>query len=99
MHQLNILPAALHYYKQALELGPSIPRQEKREEEKEGQGEEGDTNIFDLRMEIAYNISVIYRNSDNYDLARYYIDEYIVVWLCALSPTLLGCDSIIFLGS
>ncbi len=69
MHQLNLLPAALFYYKKALELGPSIPQE----------GEEGD-NIFDLRREIAYNISIIYRSSDSHDLARFYIEKYIVLW-------------------
>lgn len=68
MQQLNILPAALFYYKRGLELGPSI------------QGEELDgDNIFDLRREIAYNVSIIYRNSDNHELARFYIEKYIVM--------------------
>ncbi len=81
MHQLNLLPAALFYYKKALELGPSIPQE----------GEEGD-NIFDLRREIAYNISIIYRSSDSHDLARFYIEKYIVLWFRGSFPRLTGCD-------
>jgi len=81
MHQLNLLPAALFYYKKALELGPSIPQE----------GEEGDS-IFDLRREIAYNISIIYRSSDSHDLARFYIEKYIVLWFRGSFPWLTGYD-------
>lgn len=63
MHQLNILPAALHYYKKALDLGPIIYNEP----------------IFDLKAEIAYNISLIYQGSGNLELARYYIEKFIVI--------------------
>jgi len=63
MHQLNLLPAALFYYKKALHLGPSV---------------DGD-EIFDLKSEIAYNISLIYQGSGNQDLARFYTEKYIVI--------------------
>ena len=76
MHQLNILPAALFYYKRALELGPSVlPTEEEDEEEQ-------DNNIFDLRREIAFNVSLIYQNSGNSELARFYVEKYIVLWYC-----------------
>ncbi len=68
MHQLNLLPAALFYYKKALHLGPSV---------------DGD-EIFDLKSEIAYNISLIYQGSGNQDLARFYTEKYIVIWCCDL---------------
>ncbi len=74
MHQLSVFPAALFYYKRALELGPSVPRAER-----EDSNSSRDSNIFDLRREIAFNISIIYQNSGNIELARYYIDKYIVV--------------------
>jgi len=67
MHQLSLLPAALFYYKKALDLGPSI------------KSESPDHNMFDLRREIAYNVSLIYQGSGNMDLARMYVHKYIVV--------------------
>lgn len=66
MHQLSLLPAALFYYKKALTLGPSVEQA-------------GPDSIFDLKCEIAYNISLIYQNSGNYDLARMYSEKYIVI--------------------
>ena len=63
MHQLNLLPAALFYYKKALALGPSVP---------------GDP-LFDLKAEIAFNISLIYQASSNPELARHYTRKYIVI--------------------
>ena len=63
MHQLSLLPAALFYYKRALELGSSVP---------------GDP-LFDLRCEVAYNISLIYQTSGNFDLARMYSEKYIII--------------------
>jgi len=69
MHQLGLLPAALHYYKRGLELGPSIV----------GNPDSGKQNIFDLKSEIAFNVSLIYTNSGNLQLARYYTEKYITV--------------------
>ena len=63
MHQLNILPAALHYYKKALDLGPIVFNEP----------------FFDLKAEIAYNISLIYQGSGNFELARYYTENFIVI--------------------
>ena len=53
MHQLSLLPAALYYYKQGLELGPSV-------------GEDG--GIFDLSREIAFNMSLIYQGCNSIDI-------------------------------
>jgi len=64
MHQLSLLPAALYYYKQGLELGPSV-------------GDDG--GIFDLSREIAFNMSLIYQGAGNLHLARMYTEKYIVV--------------------
>ena len=64
MHQLGLLPAALFYYKKALNLGPSVK----------------DDQIFDLKCEIAYNVSLIYSQSGNLDLARSYAEKYIIIW-------------------
>jgi general transcription factor 3C polypeptide 3 (transcription factor C subunit 4) len=76
MHQLNLLPAALFYYKRALEMGPSVLPDSPGEKGKE---EGGEHNMFDLQREIAFNVSLIYQNSGNVQLARYYIEKYIVL--------------------
>ena len=34
---------------------------------------------FDLRREAAFNLSLMYKNSGTYDLARNIIDKYIVI--------------------
>lgn len=34
---------------------------------------------FDLKREAAYNLSLLYRASNSFDLARYYIQKYIVI--------------------
>lgn len=63
-HQLGLLPAALFHYKTALEAAPFI-------------SDYG--AMFDLKREIAFNISLIYQNSGSLELARHYIEKYIVV--------------------
>ena len=60
----RIREGALYYYKQGLELGPSV-------------GEDG--GIFDLSREIAFNMSLIYQGAGNMHLARMYTEKYIVV--------------------
>ena len=72
MHQLNLLPAALFYYKKALHLGPSVPNEP-------GVSDEESNNMMDLRAEIAYNVSLIYISSGNPELARFYTEKYIVI--------------------
>ena len=69
MHQLNLLPAALFYYKRGLEVGPALPGGEDKDQH----------NIFDLSREIAFNMSLIYRGSGNLQLARMYTEKYITV--------------------
>ena len=69
MHQLNLLPAALFYYKRGLEVGPALPGGEDKDQH----------NIFDLSREIAFNMSLIYKGSGNLQLARMYTEKYITV--------------------
>lgn len=64
MHQLGILPAAIHYYEQGLACKPSVT-----------QGRHA--HVFDLSREIAYNLSLIYRSSGANDVARMYLNKYI----------------------
>lgn len=75
MHQLGILPAALHYYKKALDAGPIInPTTDDASNESTSH-----ENIYDLSRETAHNIALIYQSSGNKDLARMYLHKYIVV--------------------
>ncbi|XP_069973320.1 general transcription factor 3C polypeptide 3-like isoform X2 [Penaeus vannamei] len=65
MHQLNLLPQAIHYYKQALNCQPV--------ESLEG------GPMLDLSREIAFNLALIYQNSGSPDLARMYMYKYIQI--------------------
>ena len=64
MHQLGLLPAALHYYKKVLDLDPVVP---------------GGGPDYDLKREAAHNIALIYKNSGTKDLARLYLQKYVVI--------------------
>lgn len=63
MHQLGILPAAMHYYKKVLSLPPPIE----------------DDEDFSLVREAAFNLSLIYKTSGSPELARIIIDKHIVI--------------------
>lgn len=70
MHQLGLLPQALHFYKKALQHHPSVTQ---------GKG----ASVFDLSKEIAFNVSLIYRSvefsSTGADVARMYLDKYVTI--------------------
>ena len=78
MHQLGILPAALHYYKKALDVGPII-KPDGSAGETSGDLKDQKLNIYDLSRETAHNIALIYQSSGNKELARMYLHKYIVV--------------------
>jgi general transcription factor 3C polypeptide 3 (transcription factor C subunit 4) len=63
MHQLGLLPAALFYYKKALNCQPMV----------------AERPMFDLRREAAFNVSLIYQGSNAYELASMYVRKYIVI--------------------
>ncbi|XP_064477009.1 general transcription factor 3C polypeptide 3-like [Ornithodoros turicata] len=67
LHQLGLLHLAASYYKKALEEPPSLTVICR------------DENIFDLRKEIAFNLSQIYLASKNTDLAAMYINKYCII--------------------
>lgn len=69
MHQLGLIPAAMHYYKKALDSKPMI----------EGQ------KSFDLSSEAAFNLSLIYQSSGSNEMARIYQQKYILIWSFLLS--------------
>ena len=79
MHQLGILPAALHYYKKALEVGPIIKPEPSDTEPSTSTITPAKSNIYDLSRETAHNIALIYQSSGNKDLARMYLHKYIIV--------------------
>ncbi|KAJ8894711.1 hypothetical protein PR048_000018 [Dryococelus australis] len=64
-HQLGLLPEAIHNYKKALEF--SCPLIQKH------------SNILDLKREAAFNLSLIYRRTSCFDIARSIIEKYIVI--------------------
>ncbi|XP_014219424.1 general transcription factor 3C polypeptide 3 [Copidosoma floridanum] len=65
-HQLGLLPAAMKFYKKVLESPqPELVRQNE--------------TLLDLKREAAFNLHLIYLQSGNQDLARMYIEDYIVV--------------------
>ncbi|XP_059175732.1 general transcription factor 3C polypeptide 3-like [Physella acuta] len=64
MHQLNIIYAAVYYYKKALEFPPIVVDEQ---------------GTFDLSHEIAYNLALIYNKSNNPEMASYYIEKYCVI--------------------
>ncbi|XP_071119203.1 general transcription factor 3C polypeptide 3-like [Haliotis cracherodii] len=64
MHQLELKYAAVYYYKKALACPPIIKH---------------DKGIFDLSMEIAHNLALIYMKSGSHDLARMVVEQYCVI--------------------
>ena len=81
MHQLGLLPAALHYYKKGLSLGPAVPSQSTMDNSAQGKStrDNSTADIFDLKREIAFNIALIYQSSGADDLARMYLHQNIVI--------------------
>ncbi|KAJ8665208.1 hypothetical protein QAD02_006870 [Eretmocerus hayati] len=66
LHQLGLLTGAVHYYKQVLET-PVSEIIEKNSE------------MLDLKKEAAFNLHLIYMQSENPQLARMYLENYITV--------------------
>ncbi|XP_046751387.1 general transcription factor 3C polypeptide 3 [Diprion similis] len=65
-HQLGLLPAAVHHYKLVLESTPSSLVSQM-------------PHLLDLKREAAFNLHLIYTNSENEDMARMYLEDYITV--------------------
>ena len=64
MHQLGLFHAAIHYYKEALEMNPCI---------------DNENLVFDLKREVAFNLSLIYRNSGSPLMAQMIMQKYLTV--------------------
>ena len=62
MHQLGILTAAVHYYKKVLDMKSPIIENEN----------------FSCQKEAAFNLSLIYKNSGSYELARMILRKNII---------------------
>ncbi|XP_034177242.2 general transcription factor 3C polypeptide 3 [Osmia lignaria lignaria] len=65
-HQIGLLPAAVHFYKLVLTKDP-------------GDLIEKNSHLLDLKKEAAFNLHLIYLQSENYLLARMYLENYITV--------------------
>ncbi|XP_011067135.1 PREDICTED: general transcription factor 3C polypeptide 3 isoform X1 [Acromyrmex echinatior] len=63
-HQIGLLPSAIHFYKLVLNENP-------------GDLVKQHANLLDLRKEAAFNLHLIYLQSDNHLLARMYLENYI----------------------
>lgn len=64
-HQLGLLPAAIYHYKEALHF--TSPLLEKY------------PHLLDLKQEAAFNLYLIYMSTGAYNIARSYVDKYIVI--------------------
>ncbi|XP_043485979.1 general transcription factor 3C polypeptide 3-like isoform X1 [Polistes fuscatus] len=65
-HQIGLFPSAIHYYKLVLHTDPG---------ELVKQNEE----LLDLKKEAAFNLHLIYLQSENFQLARMYLEDYITI--------------------
>lgn len=65
-HQIGLLPAAVHFYKLVLEEDP-------------GELVKKNPLLLDLKREAAFNLHLIYLQSENHLLARMYLENYITV--------------------
>ncbi|KAK9498757.1 hypothetical protein O3M35_003321 [Rhynocoris fuscipes] len=65
-HHLGLFTPAIFHYRKALEYS-NLPLAKEKPQ------------IFDLSREAAFNLHLIYCQSESYDLAKMYIDKYIVV--------------------
>ncbi|CAK9814914.1 General transcription factor 3C polypeptide 3 [Anthophora quadrimaculata] len=65
-HQVGLLSAAAHFYKQVLNNDP-------------GDLVNQNPHLLDLKKEAAFNLHLIYLHSENHLLARMYLENYITV--------------------
>lgn len=66
LHQLGLLPGAIHFYKLVLES--KLPELVEK-----------NLNLLDLRKEAAFNLHLIYMQAENTQLARMYLENYVTV--------------------
>ncbi|XP_043684851.1 general transcription factor 3C polypeptide 3 [Vespula pensylvanica] len=65
-HQIGMLPTAIHYYKLVLHSDPGNLVKQNEE-------------LLDLKKEAAFNLHLIYLQSENLNLARMYLEDYITI--------------------
>ncbi|XP_053984684.1 general transcription factor 3C polypeptide 3 isoform X1 [Hylaeus volcanicus] len=65
-HQIRLLSAAIHFYKLALNEDP-------------GDLVKKNSYFLNLKQEAAFNLHLIYLESENYLLAKMYLEKYIVI--------------------
>ncbi|XP_069128663.1 LOW QUALITY PROTEIN: general transcription factor 3C polypeptide 3-like [Argopecten irradians] len=64
LHQLGLTYAAIHYYQKVLDMKPIL---------------DDPDGILDLTYEAAYNLALIYQNSESHDLAAHIVNKYLVI--------------------
>ena len=77
MHQLSLLPQAIHYYKAALEAPPYVHPPPSAAAASDPTRPA--LPSMDLTKEIAFNLALIYKSSGSLNLAKMYISKYIVI--------------------
>lgn len=65
-HHLGLFTPAIFHYKLVLEMKDTPLTKER-------------PDVFDLSKEAAFNLHLIYVHSENHDLARMYLDKYVVI--------------------
>ncbi|KAK9448273.1 uncharacterized protein V1518DRAFT_418503 [Limtongia smithiae] len=74
-HMLGLLTLAANYYEMVLQIEPVTDN----EVEGDAECKEVASRDYDLRMEAAYNLQLVYMMSGNSRLARMVVDKYLVV--------------------
>nr|CAB3251339.1 general transcription factor 3C polypeptide 3-like [Phallusia mammillata] len=77
LHQLGLEHFAIHYYERALDCPPPVVKNPVVDGSKVAPP--SDASIFDLRCEIAHNLSLIYRRSGNHVMANKVLMEHCVI--------------------
>ena len=67
---------ALIEYRKVLDLEPTLPSKTSSNQGKANDHRTDDPKIYDLRPEAAYNMSLIYKQSGNFILAKQIISKY-----------------------
>lgn len=76
LQQLGLSTMALIEYRKVLDLEPTLPAQTSSQGRANGRDHIHDRRIYDLRPEAAYNMSLIYKQSGNFIIAKQIISKY-----------------------
>ena len=76
LQQLGLSTMALIEYRKVLDLEPTLPSARPGNSKQGKTNDHHDPKIYDLRPEAAYNMSLIYKQSGNFILAKQIISKY-----------------------